>query len=115
MRDRRRITATLAGQPRASAHRVPRRRRQPPWRGGGGAGGGAAAEAGAAAAALSTMRAVLDEAGATLDNVAPVTACVPSVAARDPVYGQWDALFPDAQDRPPSKCWSQDCRTGRRS
>jgi 2-iminobutanoate/2-iminopropanoate deaminase len=54
-------------------------------------------------AALSSMRAVLDEAGATLDNVARVTAYVPGVAERDPVYGPWDALFPDSRDRPAFK------------
>jgi 2-iminobutanoate/2-iminopropanoate deaminase len=53
--------------------------------------------------ALSTMCAVLEEAGATLDNVARVTAYVPSVAERDGVYGPWDTTFPDPQDRPAFK------------
>jgi len=53
--------------------------------------------------ALSTLCAVLEEAGATLDNVARVTAYVASVQARDGVYGPWDATFPDPQDRPAFK------------
>jgi 2-iminobutanoate/2-iminopropanoate deaminase len=53
--------------------------------------------------ALSTMCAVLEEAGTTLDNVARVTAYVPSVQERDGVYGPWDATFPDPQDRPAFK------------
>src|SRR6266508_2868372 len=53
--------------------------------------------------ALSTMCAVLDDAGASLDNVARVTAYVSSVEERDAVYGPWDTMFPDPGDRPAFK------------
>jgi 2-iminobutanoate/2-iminopropanoate deaminase len=55
------------------------------------------------AEALTTLRAVLDEAGVSLDGVARATAYVRTAAERDPVYGPWDALFPDAADRPAFK------------
>src|SRR5438477_4683680 len=53
--------------------------------------------------ALSRMGDVLDEAGASADNVARVTAYVGSPQDRNPVYGPWDRLFPDPQDRPAFK------------
>src|SRR5690242_13732733 len=53
--------------------------------------------------ALDLMRSVMEEAGGTLDNVARVTAYVPQAADREAVYGPWDALFPDAADRPAFK------------
>jgi enamine deaminase RidA (YjgF/YER057c/UK114 family) len=53
--------------------------------------------------ALRTLCAVLEEAGTTLDNVARVTAYVPSVQERAGVYGPWDATFPDPHDRPAFK------------
>jgi 2-iminobutanoate/2-iminopropanoate deaminase len=53
--------------------------------------------------ALQRMRDVLVEAGAATDNVARATAYVGSTPERDPIYGPWDRLFPDAADRPAFK------------
>jgi enamine deaminase RidA (YjgF/YER057c/UK114 family) len=53
--------------------------------------------------ALHHMRDILADAGAGLENVGRVTAYVTTVADRHPVYGPWDSLFPDAQDRPAFK------------
>jgi enamine deaminase RidA (YjgF/YER057c/UK114 family) len=52
---------------------------------------------------LEAMRAVLDEAGATLDNVARVTAYVERAEDREPVYPRWEAVFPDPSNRPAFK------------
>lgn len=53
--------------------------------------------------ALATVCAVLDEAGAGVDGLARATAYVRTPAEREPVYGPWDALFPDPLDRPALK------------
>jgi enamine deaminase RidA (YjgF/YER057c/UK114 family) len=53
--------------------------------------------------ALELMRAVVEEAGGSIDNIARVSAYVPRAADREAVYGPWDALFPDPADRPAFK------------
>jgi 2-iminobutanoate/2-iminopropanoate deaminase len=53
--------------------------------------------------ALARMCDVLAEAGASASNVARVTGYVASVQDREAVYGPWDRLFPDAQNRPAFK------------
>jgi 2-iminobutanoate/2-iminopropanoate deaminase len=54
-------------------------------------------------AALRNMRAMLERAGASMDNVGRVVGYVTAVADRDPIYEPWDAMFPDAADRPAFK------------
>ncbi len=54
-------------------------------------------------AALGTMRAMLQRAGASLDNVGRVVGYVSRVEDRDPIYDPWDAAFPDPADRPAFK------------
>jgi enamine deaminase RidA (YjgF/YER057c/UK114 family) len=53
--------------------------------------------------ALTRARAILDEAGVGLDGFARATAYVRTPAEREPVYGPWDALFPDPANRPAFK------------
>jgi 2-iminobutanoate/2-iminopropanoate deaminase len=53
--------------------------------------------------ALNVTRAILDEAGIGLDGLARATAFVRTPAEREPVYGPWDALFPDPANRPAFK------------
>ncbi|HEV7665937.1 MAG TPA: Rid family hydrolase [Chloroflexota bacterium] len=53
--------------------------------------------------ALRTLCAVLDEAGVSRDGLARVTAFVRTTADREPIYGPWDALFPDPANRPAFK------------
>src|SRR5687767_5013348 len=53
--------------------------------------------------ALQNMKAVLERAGANLDNVARVTGYTTRVEDRDVMYEPWDALFPDPSDRPAFK------------
>lgn len=55
------------------------------------------------AAALTTARAILEEGGVGLDGLARATAYVRTPAEREPVYGPWDALFPDPANRPAFK------------
>ena len=53
--------------------------------------------------ALQNMQAVLERAGASLDNVARVTGYTTRVEERETLYEPWDALFPDPNDRPAFK------------
>src|SRR5205085_835967 len=53
--------------------------------------------------ALGVACALLDEAGVSRDGLARATAYVRTPAERVPVYGPWDALFPDPADRPAFK------------
>jgi 2-iminobutanoate/2-iminopropanoate deaminase len=53
--------------------------------------------------ALRNMQAVLERAGASLDNVGRVVGYVSSLDYRDPIYGPWDELYPDPNDIPAFK------------
>jgi enamine deaminase RidA (YjgF/YER057c/UK114 family) len=55
------------------------------------------------AAALGFMRDAVEGAGGSLDNVARAVAFVGRPEDRDPVYGPWDAMFPNKDDRPAFK------------
>ncbi len=54
-------------------------------------------------AALQNMHELLEDAGASMDNVGRVVGYVTTVEDRDPIYEPWDAHFPDAADRPAFK------------
>jgi enamine deaminase RidA (YjgF/YER057c/UK114 family) len=62
--------------------------------------------------ALENMRQLLERAGASLDNVGRVTGYVTRVDDREPIYGPWDAMFPDPQDRPAFKALVADLPKG---
>ena len=54
--------------------------------------------------AFEKMRAVVEGAGGSLDNIGRATGYVSSVDDREPVNGEfWEALFPDPADRPAYK------------
>ena len=55
------------------------------------------------ASALKLMQQCIERAGSSLDNIARAVAYVAKPEDRDPVYGPWDAMFPDAADRPAFK------------
>lgn len=50
--------------------------------------------------AFANMRALLDNAGATLLDVVRMTVYVKDNSAREPVNAEWIACFPDPHDRP---------------
>jgi enamine deaminase RidA (YjgF/YER057c/UK114 family) len=62
--------------------------------------------------ALGRIASVVAAAGASLDNVARVTAYVRTVEEREPVYQPWDRLFPDPADRPAFKVLLADLPQG---
>ena len=53
--------------------------------------------------ALAHLRAFVECAGGSIDNIGRAVAYVTCVEDRDPIYGPWDALFPDPEDRPAFK------------
>lgn len=53
--------------------------------------------------ALSHLRDLVEGAGGSLDNVARATGFVARAEDREPIYGPWDAIFPDPGDRPAFK------------
>jgi 2-iminobutanoate/2-iminopropanoate deaminase len=53
--------------------------------------------------ALRNMQALLERAGASLENVGRVVGYVSSLDYRDPIYGPWDELYPDPNDIPAFK------------
>ena len=53
--------------------------------------------------ALDHLKALVEGAGGSIDNIGRAVAYVTKVEDRDAVYGPWDAMFPDAQDRPAFK------------
>jgi enamine deaminase RidA (YjgF/YER057c/UK114 family) len=55
------------------------------------------------ATALGAMRECVEGAGGNTDNIARAVAYVGTAADRDPVYGPWDAMFPNKDDRPAFK------------
>ena len=63
--------------------------------------------------ALDRLDALLGRAGCGLDNVARATVFVTSAEDREPAYEPWEALFPDAQDRPAFKALTADLPAGR--
>ncbi len=52
---------------------------------------------------LQNMQALVERAGCSLDNIGRCTGYVTRVEDRDPIYGPWDLLFPNAADRPAFK------------
>lgn len=53
--------------------------------------------------ALRNMESLMQKSGGSLDSVARVTFFVTRVEDREPVYGPWDRLYPDSNDRPGAK------------
>jgi 2-iminobutanoate/2-iminopropanoate deaminase len=62
--------------------------------------------------ALRNMTGLVEKAGASLDSVGRVTFFVGRLEDREPVYGPWDRLFPDPQDRPAAKALVADLPPG---
>ncbi len=52
---------------------------------------------------LQNMQAVVERTGCSLDNIGRCTGYVTRLEDRDPIYGPWDLLFPNAADRPAFK------------
>ncbi|MCD6073642.1 MAG: RidA family protein, partial [Rhodospirillales bacterium] len=53
--------------------------------------------------ALNHLQTLVEGAGGSIDNIGRAVAYVTKVEDRDAVYGPWDAMFPDPQDRPAFK------------
>ncbi len=53
--------------------------------------------------ALAHLRALMDNAGGSIDEIGRGVAYVTKAEDRDAVYGPWEAMFPDEQDRPAFK------------
>jgi 2-iminobutanoate/2-iminopropanoate deaminase len=52
---------------------------------------------------LQNMKAMVERAGFTLDNIGRCTSYVTCVEDREPVYGPWQVMYPDSADRPAMK------------
>ena len=53
--------------------------------------------------ALDHLKTLVEGAGGSIDNIGRAVGYVTKVEDRDAVYGPWDAMFPDPQDRPAFK------------
>jgi 2-iminobutanoate/2-iminopropanoate deaminase len=53
--------------------------------------------------ALRHLKALVEGAGGTIDNIGRAVAYVSAIEDRDAVYGPWDAMFPNPEERPAFK------------
>jgi 2-iminobutanoate/2-iminopropanoate deaminase len=63
--------------------------------------------------AFATMRALVERAGASIDNIARVSLFLRQLSDLKSVNGHWVAMFPDASDRPTYKFLQVDLPSGR--
>lgn len=59
---------------------------------------------------FSNIRAILDAAGGALEDVVKMTFFVSSLATKDAINKEWEAMYPDARARPARHTLSHDLR-----